>query len=163
MPYAYTRYNGEADAEPHVRAFLTTWQANHASKRLGLVEANISKIVEFGLSLDGQAASWYSQNDISEFADFDQLRQEFVQLFHKCIPQRDLMSKFYAILQEANETVPQFIIRFQSLRRQLTRPLHLKSSQRSSSQGSANHYVRRCKSWIYPSNQSKKSSEESYV
>ena len=67
---------------------------------------NISKIAEFGLSLDGQAASWYSQNDIAEFADFDQLLEEFVQLFHKRIPQRDLMSQFYAILQEANETVP---------------------------------------------------------
>ena len=81
-------------------------QADHASKRLRLVEANISKITEFGLSLNGQAASWYLQNEISEFADFDQLRQEFVQLFHRRIPQRDLMSQFYAILQEANETVP---------------------------------------------------------
>ena len=121
MPYPYPRYNGEADAEAHIRAYLTTWQANHASKRLGLVEANISKIAEFGLSLDGQAASWYSQNEISEFEDFDQLKQEFVQLFHKRIPQRDLMSQFYASRQEANETVPQFVIRFQSLRRQLTR------------------------------------------
>ena len=121
MPYPYPRYNGEADAEAHIRNYLTTWQANHASKRLGLVEANISKIAEFGLSLDGQAASWYSQNEISEFADFDQLKQEFVQLFHKRIPQRDLMSQFYASRQEANETVPQFVIRFQSLRRQLTR------------------------------------------
>ena len=78
---------------------------NHASKRLGLIEANISKISEFGLYLDGQAASWYSQNDIAEFADFDQLWEEFVQLLHKRIPQRDLMSQFYAILQEANKTV----------------------------------------------------------
>ena len=31
------------------------------------------------------------------------------------------MSQFYASRQEANETVPQFVIRFQSLRRQLTR------------------------------------------
>ena len=60
MPYPYPRYNGEADAEAHIRAYLTTWQANHASKRLGLIEANISKIAEFGLSLDGQAMSWYS-------------------------------------------------------------------------------------------------------
>ena len=64
--------------------------------------------------------SWYSQNELSEFADFDQLKQEFVQLFHKRILQRDLMSQFYASRQEANETVPQFVIRFQSLRRQLT-------------------------------------------
>ena len=30
------------------------------------------------------------------------------------------MSQFYAIIQEANETVPQFMIRFQNLRKQLT-------------------------------------------
>ena len=30
------------------------------------------------------------------------------------------MSQFYAIIQEANETVPQFVIRFQNLRKQLT-------------------------------------------
>ena len=65
MPYAYPRYNDEADVEAHIRAYLTTWQANHASKRLAVTEAHTSKIVEFGLSLDGQATSWYSQNDIA--------------------------------------------------------------------------------------------------
>ena len=59
-----------------------------------MIEANISKIANFGLSLDGQAPSWYSQNDIAEFADFDQLREQFIQLFHRRIPQRDLMSQF---------------------------------------------------------------------
>ena len=82
-----------------------------------MIEVNISKIAELGLSLEGQAASWYSLNDIAEFADFEQLREEFVQLFHKRIPQRDLMSQFYAIIHEANETVPQFVIRFQNLRK----------------------------------------------
>ena len=82
MPDPYPRYNGDADAEAHICAYLTTWQVNHASKRLGLIEANISKIAKFGLSLDGQAWSWYSQNDIAEFANFDQLREKFVQLFH---------------------------------------------------------------------------------
>ena len=92
ISYPYPRYNGESDAEAHIRAYLTTWQANHASKRLGMTEANISKIAELGLSLDGQAASWYSQNDIAEFANFDQLREQFIQLFHRRIPQRDLLS-----------------------------------------------------------------------
>ena len=45
------------------------------SKRLAETEANISKIAEFGLYLDGQKTSWYSQNDIEEFADFDHLRK----------------------------------------------------------------------------------------
>ena len=92
MPYPYPHYNGEADAEAHIHAYLTIWQVNHASKHLGMIEANISKIAEFGLSLDEQAASWYSQNDIVEFVDFDQLWEEFIQLFHRSISQRDLMS-----------------------------------------------------------------------
>ena len=65
MPYPYPRYNGEADTA-HICVYLTTRQENHASKRLGVTEANISKITEFGLSLEGQAAIWYSQNDIAE-------------------------------------------------------------------------------------------------
>ena len=86
MSYPYPRYNDEADAEAHIRAYLTTWQANHASKRLRVTEANISKVAEFELSLDGRAASWYSQNDIAKFANFDQLREHFIQLFHRRIP-----------------------------------------------------------------------------
>ena len=42
MHYPYPRYNSEADVEAHIRAYLTTWQVNHASKRLWLIEANIS-------------------------------------------------------------------------------------------------------------------------
>ena len=51
----------------------------------------------FGLSLDGQAANWYSQHDITEFNEFEQLKEQIVQLFHRRIPQRELMSQFYAI------------------------------------------------------------------
>ena len=115
MAYPYPRYNGEADAEAHIRAYLTTWHANHASKRLGMTEANISKIAEFGLSLDGQATSWYSHNDITEFADFNQLREQFIQLFHRRVPKLDLMSQFYSIAKEVTETVPQFFLQFQNL------------------------------------------------
>ena len=55
-----------------------------------------------------------------EFADFDKLRVQFIQLFHRLVPPRELMSQFYAITHEATETVPQFVIRFQPLRMQLT-------------------------------------------
>ena len=60
MPYPYQKYNEEPDAEAHIRAFLTTWQANHVSQRLSTVDADASKIANFGLSLEGQAANWYS-------------------------------------------------------------------------------------------------------
>ena len=92
MPYPYPRYNGEADAEAHVGTFLTTWQANHVSQCLVADEANISKIDEFGLWLEGHTTSWYSQNDITEFAKFEQLREQFVQLFHRRVPQCELMT-----------------------------------------------------------------------
>ena len=73
------------------------------------------------ISLDGQAASWYSQNDMEDFADFDQLRKQFIQIFHRRVPQRELMSLFYAITQEATEMGPHFFIRFENLRKTLTR------------------------------------------
>ena len=121
MLYPYSCYNGKADAEAHIHVYPTTWQANHASKRLGVTEANMSKIAEFGLSLDGQSTSWYSRNDIVEHTDFDKLREQFIRLFHRRIPQRDLMCQFYSIVQGATKTLPQFVIRFQNLRKQLTR------------------------------------------
>ena len=107
--------------EAAFRVDSTTTSTNNLSKHLRLIEANISKIAEFRLSLDGQTASWYSQNDIAEFADFDQLREEFIQLFHRHMPERDPMIQFYTIAQEVNKTVPQFVIQFQNFRKQLTR------------------------------------------
>ena len=83
-------------------------------------DTNASKIAKFGLSLDGQAANWYSQHDLAKFPNFDQWKDKFLRLFHHQIPQRELMSQFYAICQDAHGTVPQFVIRFQSLRHQLT-------------------------------------------
>ena len=53
MPYPYPHYNDKVHIEAHIRAYLTTWQANHASERLAVTKANFSKITEFGLSLDG--------------------------------------------------------------------------------------------------------------
>ena len=59
--YPYIRYNDEADAEAHARAFLTTWEANHVSQCLAVANANASKIAEFGLSLNGQSTIWCYQ------------------------------------------------------------------------------------------------------
>ena len=60
MLYPYPKYNDEADAEAYVRTFLTTWQTNHVSQRLSEASADKSKILEFGLLLDGQSTNWYS-------------------------------------------------------------------------------------------------------
>ena len=67
MMFSYLLYNGEADAEAHVRAFLTTWQTNHVSQRLTEANAKASEIIEFGLSLDDQAVNWYLQHDLATF------------------------------------------------------------------------------------------------
>ena len=86
MLYPYPHYNDEADAEDHVRAFQTTWQENRVAQRLAATNANGSKIDEFGLSLDGQSTNSYSQHNITEFQDFEHLKENFVRLFHKRIP-----------------------------------------------------------------------------
>ena len=46
MLYLYPLYNGEADVEGHVCAFLTTRQANHMCQCLVVANTNASKIVE---------------------------------------------------------------------------------------------------------------------
>ena len=78
MSYPYPRYNDEANAEAHVHTFLTTWQAHHVSQRLASTDMNASRIAEFGLLLDGQATNWYSQHDITEFHEFEQLKDRFI-------------------------------------------------------------------------------------
>ena len=70
MSYRYPKYSDETDVEAHIRAFLTTWQANHVSQRLSEVDADKSKITEFGLWLEGQSANWYLQHDEGELESF---------------------------------------------------------------------------------------------
>ena len=64
------------------------------------------KIAKFGLSLEGQAACWYSQYKLEHFVTFQQLRDKFIRLFHREVTQREIIGQFYATYQEANETVP---------------------------------------------------------
>ena len=54
---------------------------------------------------------------------------QFLELFHREIPKRELLHQFYTIAQGPNETVSQFILHFQDLYRQLTQDMsanHLK-------------------------------------
>ena len=59
MSYPYPKYHDEADAEAHMRAFLTMWQANHVSQRLSKVDADKSKIAKFRFSLESYKAGTY--------------------------------------------------------------------------------------------------------
>ena len=65
MSYPYPHYNGEDDAEAHIRAYLTTLQANHASKRLELIEANISKLADVRTSTEIEKSLVLKEMNIS--------------------------------------------------------------------------------------------------
>ena len=101
--------------------FLTTWEINHGAQRPLATAEDKSKILEFVLSLDGQLENWFAQNGFRAFETFEQLTNKFIQLFHRQIPQKDLIAQFYASYQEPHETVSQFVIRFQNLQLQISR------------------------------------------
>ena len=82
MLYPSTRYTDGPDAESHIHSFLSTWQANHSTQHLTLVEVDASKITEFILSLDCLAARWYSRHNPGEFITFQDVCTRFMELFH---------------------------------------------------------------------------------
>ena len=51
------------------------------------------------------------------------INQKISSIVSKQIPQKDLIAQFYALYQEPNETVSQFVIRFQNLQLQISRPI----------------------------------------
>ena len=53
------------------------------------------------------------------FESFEQLTTKFIQLFHRNVPQKDLIGQFYAAYQEPHETMSHFVIRFQNLQLQI--------------------------------------------
>ena len=112
MSYPYPRYTDGPNAESHIRSFVSTWQANHSTHRLTPAEIDASKIAEFTLSLDGPAARWYSRLDAGEVTTFQDVRTNFLELFHREVLKRELLRLFFSISQEPHETVAQFTIRF---------------------------------------------------
>ena len=96
MPYPYSKYRDGADAETHIRDFLITWEINHGAQRLSTAAEDKSKIVQFVLSLDGPSANWFPQNGLKAFESFEQLTTTFIQLFHRQVPQKNLIRQFYA-------------------------------------------------------------------
>ena len=121
MPYRYPKYRDDPNAEAHVYAFLQTWEANHVSQRLIEPEAKLSKIVEFGITLEGPVGPLARKASTWKLCHIRGLETKFLRLFHRQVEQRELVSQFYTTHQEEQETVPQFIIRFQTLHNQLTR------------------------------------------
>ena len=82
-----------------------------------------SLIAKFVLSLDGPSANWFGLNGLRAFESFEQLTTRFIQLFHRQVPQKDLIYQFYEAYQEQHETVSQFVIRFQNLQLQISKTI----------------------------------------
>ena len=123
MVFSYPRFNGETDVASHIRLFLNVWNANHMAQRFPEAEAHKSKVVEFRLTLDGRVACWNSQMDLVAITTFDQLQSALLRFFDRRVPQREIIGQFYTIKQLRTESIADFSLRFQSLRRQLTRAL----------------------------------------
>jgi hypothetical protein len=56
MLYAYPKYSNHPDAAAHVKQFRSIWAVNHGTQGLSPSQREQSMIVEFQLSLEGQAA-----------------------------------------------------------------------------------------------------------
>jgi hypothetical protein len=77
MSYVYPKYSNHPDVAAHVKQFRSIWAVNHGMHELTPTEREQSMIVEFQLYLEGQAARWYAQQDISTFTTFQELVGKF--------------------------------------------------------------------------------------
>ena len=121
MAFSYPHFDGKTDAATHVRLFLNVWNANHMAQRLSDEEAHESKMTEFGLTMNGRAAFWHSQMDLPAITTFDELQSKFLRFFHKKVRQHVIIGQFYTIKQIPLESIAEFSLRFQNLRRKLER------------------------------------------
>jgi hypothetical protein len=69
-------------------------------------------IVEFQLSLEGQAARWYAQQDISTFTTFQELVDKFLEIFQIKIDPAEVLKEYYSLKQQAGESVADFLLWF---------------------------------------------------
>ena len=97
MPYPYPKYTNHPDARAHVKQFRSIWAVNHGIQGLSAANAEQSKIVEFQLSLEGQAARWYSQQDITSFQTFDELAAKFEELFQVKLDPTEVLREYYSL------------------------------------------------------------------
>jgi nucleoside recognition membrane protein YjiH len=72
-------------------------------------------IVEFQLSLEGQAARWYAQQDIGTFTTFQQLVDKFKELFQVKIDLTEVLKEYYSLQQQVGESIAEFLLRFRAL------------------------------------------------
>jgi hypothetical protein len=115
MPYAYTKYSSHSDAAAHVKQFRSIWAVNHGTQGLSSMEREQSMIVEFQLSLEGQAAQCYAQQDISTLATFQELVHKFLETFQVKIDPTKVLKEYYSLQQQAGESVVDFLLQFQAV------------------------------------------------
>jgi hypothetical protein len=99
------------DAAAHVKQFRSIWAVNDGTQGLSPTEQEQSMIVEFQLSLEGQAARWYAQQDIRTFVTFQELVDNFLEMFQVKIDPTEVLKEYY-LLQQAGESVADFLLRF---------------------------------------------------
>jgi hypothetical protein len=72
-------------------------------------------IVEIQLSLEGQAAQWYAQQDVSTFGMFQDLVDKFLEMFQVKIDPTEVLKEYYSLQQQSGESVADFLLRFRAV------------------------------------------------
>jgi hypothetical protein len=96
MPYTYPIYSNHPDAAAHVKQFRSIWAVNHGTQGLSPSKREQSIIVEFQLSLEGQAARWYAYQEISTFVTFQDLVDKFLEMFQVKIDPTEVLKEYYS-------------------------------------------------------------------
>jgi hypothetical protein len=81
----------------NVKQFRSIWAVNHGTQGLTPTEREQSMIVEFQLSLEGQAARWYAQQDVSAFRTFQDLVDKFLEMFQVKIDPTEVLKEYYSL------------------------------------------------------------------
>jgi hypothetical protein len=103
----------------HVKQFRSIWAVNHGTQGLSPAEQEQSMIVEFQLSLEGQAARWYAQQDIGTLVTFQDLVDKFQEMFKVKIEPIEVLKEYYSLQQQSGELVADFLLRFRAIQAML--------------------------------------------
>jgi hypothetical protein len=86
---------------------------------LSPAEREQSMIVEFQLSLEGQATRWYAQQEISTFVTFQDLVDKFLEMFQVKIDPAEVLKEYYSLQQQSGESVANFLLQFRAVQAML--------------------------------------------
>ena len=72
--------------------------------------------------MEGQAARWYTQQDIASFQTFDDLAAKFKELFQVKLDPTEVLQEYYSLKQQPTESIADFLLRFQAMQGLLHTP-----------------------------------------